>query len=119
MGKLSFEKDVCLLVKQMPNKVLLGDLDLTPHLTAEAIADCRTSATEEANLLVGVEVEYVFNRGSYDYFDSSYGNWLPGDPPSIDDLTVKLGPLDITAHVRDEFLTQWEEEAMARGDFDA
>ena len=38
---------------------------------------------------IDYEVEASFSRGSSDYFSPSFGNWLPGDPDELEDITVK------------------------------
>ena len=37
---------------------------------------------------IDYEVEAVYHKGSKDYFDKGYGNWLPGDPDELEDITI-------------------------------
>jgi hypothetical protein len=45
------------------------------------------------------EVSGSYTRGSSDYFDKSWGNWLPGDPDELEDIEVTLdgAPVDYDA----------------------
>lgn len=39
---------------------------------------------------IDARVEFTFEPGSPDYFDKAFGNYLPGDPPSIEIESIKL-----------------------------
>jgi hypothetical protein len=41
------------------------------------------------------EVSGSYTRGSSDYFDKSWGNWLPGDPDELEDIEVTLDGVDV------------------------
>lgn len=44
----------------------------------------------EIEIELQVECEGTYRKGSPDYFDSSFGNWLPGDPEEVDNFKVFL-----------------------------
>jgi hypothetical protein len=51
------------------------------------------------------EVSGVVTPGTKDHFDRAWGNWLPGDGPEVDDLTVRdADGLDVTGALSDEDL---------------
>jgi hypothetical protein len=41
------------------------------------------------------EVSGSYRRGTAAYFDRSFGNWLPGDPDELEDITVSLDGVDV------------------------
>ena len=50
-----------------------------------------------------VELSGSYTPGTDNYFDASWGNWLPGDPECIEDITVRDGAgVDITGQFSDE-----------------
>jgi hypothetical protein len=103
-------------------KYLLGKLDLTSQLSEsdlESIAEL-----EEADPLTDGEVfdfeTHVSASGSYspgtsDYFDRSFGNWLPGDPEEIEVESVKFGDLEIIEHAPEHVFEQVDEDLLAVG----
>lgn len=40
--------------------------------------------------ILTLEVEYHYSKGTKDYFDQAYGNWLPGDPAEVEIKEVYL-----------------------------
>lgn len=78
-------------------RIFLKDLDLTKQMAQDEIdaftddwIDCERDFTCE------VEVNGSYSKGTPNYFDKNHGNWLPGDPEGVEDVTVKFGTIDIT-----------------------
>lgn len=44
---------------------------------------------EETGEETSIDVECKVTPGSRDYFDRSFGNWLPGDPPEVEILSAR------------------------------
>ena len=67
-------------------------------------------ATEYTVLIDEVEFTYAvtasFTPGSRSYFDRGYGNWLPGDPATLEDIDLTplngAPPVDYDALPKDE-----------------
>ena len=43
-----------------------------------------TRYIEETDTEIEITFEYNYSGGSDDYFDKSFGNWLPGDPEDFE-----------------------------------
>ena len=73
---------------------------------------------------IDYEVSASFSRGSSDYFSASFGNWLPGDPDELEDITVKNSegievdfdslPLDTRTYIEEQLMLAVEDEAVSR-----
>lgn len=44
----------------------------------------------DCDVTVQTEVQYSFTKGFKDYFDKSFGNWLPGEPDEVTEIKVLL-----------------------------
>ena len=69
----------------------------------------------ELELRITVDVEYKFIPGSDDYFDSKFGNYLPGDPPRIEIIKVTVPgetPLDIKNNICDLEMMDLEQSLL-------
>jgi len=108
-------------------KYFLGKLDLTSQLTEsdlECIADLDKGESfvdgDEFDLETQVSASGSYSAGTSDYFDRSFGNWLPGDPEEIEVESVKYGDLEIISHIPDHVFEQIDEDLLVAGrDFDS
>ena len=70
------------------------------------------------------EASASFSKGSKDYFDKGFGNWLPGDPDELEDIEVKNAEgieVDFEAfskeaqrYIEECLMVAAEEEAISR-----
>ena len=76
----------------------------------------RTLKVETEYTFVVDDAEHIyvvtasFTPGSKDYFDRSFGNWLPGDPPTLED--TELTPKDGAPPVSYDDLPKDEQEKV-------
>lgn len=60
-----------------------------------------------------VTVDGEYKKGFKDYFDRSFGNWLPGEPDSVEDLSVYVEgnghKIDITEALSQDELNDLED----------
>ena len=69
------------------------------------------------------EVSASFTPGTKDYRDANYG-WLPGDPPEMEDITIKDGegnevyyddlPLAARTYIDEQLMLAVEDEEVSR-----
>ena len=70
------------------------------------------------------EVSASFTPGTKDYVDKGWGNWLPGDPPEMEDITIKDGegnevyyddlPLAARTYIDEQLMLAVEDEEVSR-----
>ena len=75
----------------------------------------RTTETTWGDLTISGKV----SKATRPYFDRSWGNWLPGDAPEVDDLTVRDATgADITGQLTDEDLWKFADLLAERAEED-
>jgi len=91
-------------------RFFLGKLDLTSQLSEEdllALADCVDG--DETDLEAMVSASGNYSPATRDYFDRSFGNWLPGDPEELELVSIKFGDLEIVDHATEAMCTKVDE----------
>lgn len=57
-----------------------------------------------------LEVTADVHRGSPDYFDGNHGNWLPGNQPTVENITVTISKSNRTIDLTDAIPTALKDE---------
>lgn len=80
------------------------------------------SSIEDIEIKITVECEGEYKSGTKDRYDSAHGNYLPGDPPEVDNFKVFLSRVivdqrrvervDITSFIDNDQLEDLKSEYM-------
>ena len=70
------------------------DERITPDPHARRLAEPHTRELEDGSE-IEIDIEFSYYPGTEDYFDRSWGNWLPGDPPDFELLSAKLNGKEV------------------------
>lgn len=124
MSSATIDIQLCLTAKR-PKKFFfwkgkprffIGDLDVTSEMSKEEIEEIgEVDDGDEIDFECELECDFSYRKGTSDYFDRGFGNWLPGDPPDLSVESAMFGGKDIYDHVGVSVQETIDEKLMEAG----